>query len=165
MGPRGAEIYKPKVGPGGDSGPIIVNTPSILGELPAAVTSPTWPPRGPHLVGVFHWGVSTGVASVGVPLGAVAWQPNTARPAAIFDCAGAVVGGRGRGGRVNTPLKCGRGDVRRLGGTRPAQAVGCAGARLAGRGLRGRVNTPTKCGRAPRSGCLATRYGPPRRHL
>ena len=103
VGPRGAEIYKPKVGPGGDSGPIIVNTLSILGELPAAVTSPRWPPRGPHLVGVFHWGVSTGVESVGVPRGAVAWQQNTAGLAAIFDCAGASVGGRGGGGRGDPP--------------------------------------------------------------
>ena len=63
-----------------------------------------------------------------MPRGPVAWQRVTARPAAIFDCAGASVGGRGRGGRVNTPLKCGRGDERRLGGTRPAQAVDRAGA-------------------------------------
>ena len=66
---------------------------------------------------------------------------------------------------MNTPLKCGRGDERRLGGTRPAQAVDCAGARLAGRGVRGRDNTPTKGGRAPMSGCLATHHSPPRRHL
>ena len=97
--PGGPRYISPKFGPGGDSGPIIVNTLSILGELPAAVTSPRWPPRGPHLVGVFHWGVSTGVASVGVPRGTVAWQQNTAGLAAIFDCAGASVGGRGGGTR------------------------------------------------------------------
>ena len=116
-------------------------------------------------MGVFHWGVSTVLASVGVPRGTVAWQPTTARPAAVFDCAEASFGGRGCGWRVNTPLKCRRGDDRRFGATRPAQTVDCAWARLCGRVPLGRVNTPTNCGRATWYGCLATDYDPPLRCL